>query len=191
MTDTPGAKSLTEALLTVTRQQRHYGARVIISTQEPTISPRLIDLCAVTVVHRFTSPQWFSVLRQHISDGGYYGDDDDDIGGRDQSASSYSSINRYGDSEDASLYREQGGTRSATTAAAATPLFRRILALRTGEALVFAPSAVVTPSAGRRGSNAGGAAAAGRGIAAAMDRPLKVRIRKRLTWDGGRSITCV
>jgi hypothetical protein len=38
------AKALTEVLLTVSSQQRHYGARIIISTQEPIISPRLIDL---------------------------------------------------------------------------------------------------------------------------------------------------
>ena len=34
MTDTPASKALTESLLTVIRQQRHYGASVIISTQE-------------------------------------------------------------------------------------------------------------------------------------------------------------
>jgi hypothetical protein len=57
MTDAPASKTLTESLLTVIRQQRHYGARMIISIQEPTISPRLIDLCSVTVIYFFSSPE--------------------------------------------------------------------------------------------------------------------------------------
>ena len=67
MTDTPASKALTESLLSLVRQQRHYGARVLISTQEPTVSPRLIDLGAMAVVHRFSSPEWMNVLKKHIS----------------------------------------------------------------------------------------------------------------------------
>ena len=63
MTDTPASKALTELILSIIRQQRHFGARVIISSQEPTISPRLMDLCSMIMVHRFTSPEWFGVLR--------------------------------------------------------------------------------------------------------------------------------
>jgi hypothetical protein len=111
MTDTPGAKALTEALLTVIRQQQHYGARVIISTHERTILPRLIDLCSVTVVHRFTSPQWYAVLWRHISAGGYYdGDDDasdDGNGGNYHKGSVRGSTYGYDDSSDANLYTEQ------------------------------------------------------------------------------------
>ncbi|KAL9104788.1 MAG: hypothetical protein Q9187_008860, partial [Circinaria calcarea] len=66
MSDTPASKALTESLLTVIRQQRHYGVRLIISTQEPTISPRLIDLCSITIIHRFSSPEWFNLLRKHV-----------------------------------------------------------------------------------------------------------------------------
>lgn len=62
----PGAKSLNEALLQTIRLQRHHGARVIVSTQEPTLLTDLIALCSVTVIHRFSSPEWFSAIRRHI-----------------------------------------------------------------------------------------------------------------------------
>lgn len=133
MTDTPASKILTESLLSVIRQQRHLGARVIISTQEPTISPRLMDLCAVTMIHRFTSPEWFAILRQHIS------------------------MDSKNSSEE---------------------LFNRIVNLRVGNALLFAPSALLgradvkTPE--RLGSDL-----------------LHMKVRKRLTWDGGKSIVCL
>jgi hypothetical protein len=139
MTDTPGSKALTESLMGVIRQQRHYGARVIISTQEPTISPLLIDLCSITAIHRFSSPEWLSVLRRHVS------------------------ISE-GDASD-------GGTEGR--------LFKKILNLKTGEALVFAPSAVV-----KTGDQPGDLGVAPQDL-------LKVRVRKRVTWDGGRSMVCV
>ncbi|KAL1601986.1 hypothetical protein SLS59_005152 [Nothophoma quercina] len=67
MLDTPGSKILTDHLTRVIRLQRHQGARVIISTQEPTIATELIALCSVTVMHRFTSPAWYIALRKHIN----------------------------------------------------------------------------------------------------------------------------
>lgn len=67
MLDTPGSKILTDHLTRVIRLQRHQGARVIISTQEPTIATELIALCSVTVMHRFTSPAWYVALRKHIN----------------------------------------------------------------------------------------------------------------------------
>ena len=134
MTDTPASKALTESLLSIIRQQRHFGARVIISSQEPTISPRLMDLCSMTIIHRFTSPEWFGVLRRHISMG-----------------------------EDQKNPEE---------------LFRRILHLRVGEALLFAPSALLyrtdEGAPERLGSD-----------------PLHMKMRKRVTWDGGKSVVCV
>lgn len=66
MLKVPGAKSLNEMLLQTVRLQRHYGVRVIISTQEPTLLTDLIALCSVTVVHRFSSPEWFSAIKRHI-----------------------------------------------------------------------------------------------------------------------------
>jgi hypothetical protein len=138
MTDTPASKALTESLLTVIRQQRHLGVRVIISTQEPTISPRLIDLCSLTVIHRFSSPEWFDVLRKHIF-----------------------------------LLDEQRSSNGG-----AVELFERILNLRTGEALVFAPSAVVR----KEGEEEWGKVS---------KQVLKVGVRNRLTWDGGTSAVCL
>ncbi|OAG08656.1 uncharacterized protein CC84DRAFT_1086658 [Paraphaeosphaeria sporulosa] len=66
MVNVPGAKSLNETLLQTIRLQRHYGARVVISTQEPTLLTDLIALCSITVIHRFSSPEWLSAIRRHI-----------------------------------------------------------------------------------------------------------------------------
>ncbi|KAJ4993565.1 hypothetical protein SVAN01_01113 [Stagonosporopsis vannaccii] len=67
MLNTPGSKVFTDYLTKVIRLQRHQGARVVISTQEPTIATELIALCSVTIIHRFTSPAWYSALRKHIN----------------------------------------------------------------------------------------------------------------------------
>ena len=67
MRESPAAQKLTESLITAVRLQRHLACRVIIATQEPTISPRLLDLCSFTLVHRFTSPDWLKVLRNHLA----------------------------------------------------------------------------------------------------------------------------
>ncbi|CAO2647186.1 Nn.00g081080.m01.CDS01 [Neocucurbitaria sp. VM-36] len=66
MLPNPGAKSLNETLLSTIRLQRHYGARVVISTQEPTLLTDLIALCSITIIHRFSSPEWFSAIKRHI-----------------------------------------------------------------------------------------------------------------------------
>ncbi|KAG1715954.1 hypothetical protein ID866_1243 [Astraeus odoratus] len=59
---------LTKSLLTLTREQRHLAMRVIISTQEPTvIPPVLLDLCTVSILHRFSSPSWWQHLSNHVS----------------------------------------------------------------------------------------------------------------------------
>jgi hypothetical protein len=67
MSDSPGSKFLTESLDSTIRLQRHLGTRVIISTQEPTVSTEIIALCNVSVIHRFTSPTWYAALKRHIS----------------------------------------------------------------------------------------------------------------------------
>jgi hypothetical protein len=66
MLKVPGARELNEQLLTTIRLQRHYGTRVIISTQEPTLLTSLIALCSVTIIHRFSSPEWFAAIKRHI-----------------------------------------------------------------------------------------------------------------------------
>jgi len=127
MLKTPGSKVLTDYLTKVIRLQRHFGARVIISTQEPTISTDLIALCSVTVIHRFTSPAWYAALRKHIN----------------------------------AMDDDQG-------------IMRDIEGLDTGEALVYAPNAVLD-------KNDDGT------LIKATGRLLKLNIRNRVTLDGGES----
>ncbi|KAF9469015.1 hypothetical protein BDZ94DRAFT_1245162 [Collybia nuda] len=68
LSSTRGSSGLTGALLALTRQQRHLSMRVIISTQEPTVVPPvLLDLCTVTILHRFSSPSWWDHLIKHVS----------------------------------------------------------------------------------------------------------------------------
>ncbi|KAK4892451.1 hypothetical protein LTR27_009107 [Elasticomyces elasticus] len=62
----PAAEAFTEQILTTIRMQRHCAARVIVATQEPTISERLLDLCSVSIMHRFTSPAWFTAIKDHL-----------------------------------------------------------------------------------------------------------------------------
>lgn len=64
------AADLTETLLSVVRQQRHLAARVLIATQEPTLAPALLELCNVTIIHRFSSPAWFKAIKSHIAGAG-------------------------------------------------------------------------------------------------------------------------
>ncbi|OQN95097.1 hypothetical protein B0A48_18829, partial [Cryoendolithus antarcticus] len=45
MTLSLAATNFTERLLGIIREQRHNGTRVIIATQEPTVSEKLLDLC--------------------------------------------------------------------------------------------------------------------------------------------------
>ena len=67
MTNNKTGNALTESLLSVIRQQRHLATRIIIATQEPTISSSLLDLCSTTIVHRFTSPAWLEALEGHLA----------------------------------------------------------------------------------------------------------------------------
>lgn len=67
MTATDASNDFTSSLLQLIREQRHKGARVVVSTQEPSISPRLLDLCSMTFVHRFTSPAWLASLQTHLA----------------------------------------------------------------------------------------------------------------------------
>ncbi|KAJ5513402.1 hypothetical protein N7463_002954 [Penicillium fimorum] len=64
------AADLTETLLSVVRQQRHLATRVMIATQEPTLAPSLLELCNVTIIHRFSSPAWFKAIKSHIAGAG-------------------------------------------------------------------------------------------------------------------------
>ncbi|KAK4248698.1 hypothetical protein C7999DRAFT_30811 [Corynascus novoguineensis] len=170
MTESQECATLTEALLGTIRLQRHLGARVIISTQEPTISPKLLDLCSVTVVHRFTSPDWLNALKKHlagVASGGKLlekarrldlGDDDEDN-------------------------VDCAGSLTLDNADPTLEIFSKIVDLRVGEALLFSPSAIV----GVRKKKGGEASGLG-DVQRLAHGVLKVRIRNRTTADGGRSI---
>ncbi|EEQ35583.1 conserved hypothetical protein [Microsporum canis CBS 113480] len=145
------AVSLTETMLSLIRQQRHLATRVIIATQEPTLSPNLLDLCNLTVVHRFSSPAWFQALEGHLAGAVM-----------DVTAS----------------HRSKYSTDS---------LFSRIVGLKTGEALVFCPSAILDvnhadnedPCARRSTESV---------MTELGSSYFKMKVRKRVTADGGRSI---
>ncbi|USW48646.1 Putative AAA+ ATPase domain, P-loop containing nucleoside triphosphate hydrolase [Septoria linicola] len=107
------ASSFTERLLTTIREQRHNATRVIIATQEPSIDARLLDLCSVSIVHRFSSPAWFAAMREHLGGASRM------IVGR-----------KKGGDADGEEEEQEG-------------LFEKILDLDVGESLVFCPQAFV------------------------------------------------
>ncbi|KAK8092721.1 uncharacterized protein PG998_014762 [Apiospora kogelbergensis] len=132
--------------------KRHVGARIVVATQEPTISSALLDLCSVTIIHRFTSPAWLRTVQAHV----------------------------------ALPVHNQATTRCRDrpsldqTLSDREELFGEIVGLKTGEALVFAPSAAVGID-----SNGGD----GCEQSSTLDQAcLKVRIRARLSEDGGKSV---
>ncbi|KAI1470710.1 uncharacterized protein F4812DRAFT_418731 [Daldinia caldariorum] len=133
------ARVLTNELVSVIRQQRHTGTRVVIATQEPTLSPTLIDLVNATFVHRFLSPNWYEVLKRHLA---------------------------------GANTQDPGHNNS---------LFRTIVGLRTGQALLFCPTARMDVDDEASDDT--------KGIRPLNDSYVKIQIRKRLTADGGKSIT--
>lgn len=128
MGESSGSQTLTESLLHTIRLQRHLAARVIISTQEPTISTKVLDLCNVTIVHRFTSPAWMKTLKGHLA-------------GISAASKAVQRAERFPDGDNDC----DGDVRGldVNTADPASELFSRIIQLRVGEALVFAPSAIM------------------------------------------------
>ncbi|KAE8143451.1 hypothetical protein BDV38DRAFT_267355 [Aspergillus pseudotamarii] len=153
------AQTFTETLLSAVRLQRHLGTRVIISTQEPTVSTALLNLCSVTIVHRFTSPEWLRTLQKHLA-----------------AAASDPFSSKSGSGNNSSEMEEPGAEIYSTSA------FDDIVRLRVGEALLFAPSAIVKVGARedgrvefhRLGSDF-----------------LPIKVRERLTSDGGKSVLSV
>ena len=150
MNSSPEAHAFTDTLLSAVRLQRHLAARVIISTQEPTVSTALLNLCSVTIVHRFTSPEWLQILRRHLA-----------------AAAEGPSLKKSSLETDVPEDKEQ-----------LSSLFNRIVHLRVGEALLFSPSAIVGTSfqSGKINFHRLGA------------RYVTIKIRARLTSDGGKSV---
>ncbi|PVF93467.1 hypothetical protein CPB86DRAFT_715372 [Serendipita vermifera] len=61
------ANQFTKRICSTIRQQRHLAARVVVSTQEPTIVPSsVLDLLSWIICHRFSSPSWVKHLMDHV-----------------------------------------------------------------------------------------------------------------------------
>ncbi len=136
--------NFTEDLVSIIRQQRHLATRVLIATQEPSLEPALIDLCNLTIVHRFLSPAWFETLKKHLA----------------------------------------GARTTASDGSSTVPdIFRTIVGLQTGEALLFSPTALLDI-----GVQDPTKPFARRPLEKLTDSYVKLRIRKRVTTDGGKSI---
>ncbi|KAI3325815.1 hypothetical protein HD806DRAFT_521309 [Xylariaceae sp. AK1471] len=172
MGESSECETLTNSLLAAIRLQRHLGARIVISTQEPTISPKLLDLCSITIVHRFSSPYWMSVLTKHLAGISKVSKVTSKLGNM--------SLDNEGE-EEASRHGLQGITVSSEDPV--LDLFSQIVELGTGEALVFAPSAIV--SLERQNSLGQETKVTPRKLAHHV---LRVVMRDRITADGGKSI---
>ena len=146
MNGTSAASNFTESLLQVIRQQRHLATRVVIATQEPTISPRLLDLSTITIVHRFTSPDWFKALQAHL----------------------------------AGISGHEGPYRRAIG-----EILKTIVSLDAGQALLFSPTAMLDLV--KQNSERVSTATAEK----LSTKYIKIRVRKRLTADGGQSLMAV
>ncbi|KAI0814223.1 hypothetical protein GGR55DRAFT_500263 [Xylaria sp. FL0064] len=165
MGETSDSEVLTNSLLKAIREQRHIGARIVISTQEPTISPKLLDLCSITIVHRFSSPDWLNVLTKHLAG----------ISKVSRLTTKAAEVNVY-DEEDIENRGLCGIDVSADDPI--LDLFSQIVELPTGEALVFAPSAIVALEKKH-----------GKLVPKKLaHRVLRVVMRARITADGGKSI---
>jgi hypothetical protein len=149
-TTIPAAEKFTSSLLTIIREQRHNSARVVIATQEPTISGRLLDLCSVSIIHRFNSPEWFKAIRKHL-----------------------------GGASDMITAEDDGGKSQSQA-----DLFRRILALRVGESLVFSPTSWVHGGEVPGGGEAVEPRVLGNGV-------LWMKTRKREGDDAGRTMNVI
>ncbi|EFZ01563.1 AAA-like domain protein [Metarhizium robertsii] len=177
MTESAESQTLTDSLLSTIRLQRHLGARIVIATQEPTISPKLLDLCSVTVVHRFTSPNWLDSLKNHLA----------------------------GATAGWKTATEGEGESGKSSAESMAELLSRIVSLRQGEALLFCPSGIVGVKTPKRTDDIDGIADGfakwcfdqdrsgaysdyGNGLDYLGQRIMKIRVRERITEDGGKSV---
>ena len=129
------ANRFTKSICSIIRQQRHLAARVIVSTQEPTVVPAsVLDLLSWIVCHRFSSPSWIKHLKHHIC-----AEEEAD-----------------GNAEK----RPDWG--------------RRVMTLRTGEALLYSPASLFATALGETDTLSTGYAI--------------IKTRPRLTADGGASL---
>jgi hypothetical protein len=154
LTSSGSSSRLTDSLLSVIRQQRHLGTRVLISTQEPTVvPPSFLDLCSFVIAHRFSSPKWLNHLKEHIS------------------------------VEDAQWRSKVCGCHTCPRSSLKCRI--KVITLRTGEAMVFAPAALVLRQVPEGASPE---TAHSKSVDPLGQGYLKVRSRPRITVDGGCSV---
>ncbi|KAK2040595.1 hypothetical protein LZ31DRAFT_603743 [Colletotrichum somersetense] len=158
MKESEESQTLTNALLETIRLQRHLGVRVLISTQEPTVSTKLLDLCSMTVVHRFTSPDWLRTLGKHLAG---------------ISSMSVTATDEEDEIQAVSLVPVGGKDPMMD-------VFSMIVSLHTGQALVFSPSTVLALH--EKGVNEPAV------LQRLAHRALRVVVRSRLTRDGGGTV---
>ena len=64
---TTASTPLSNSIVSTVRQIRHYGMRVVVSTQSPMVlPPELLELSSVAVCHRFHSRDWYRYLSSKI-----------------------------------------------------------------------------------------------------------------------------
>jgi hypothetical protein len=155
-----GSCRLTESLLGIIRQQRHLNMRCVISTQEPTVVPsKLLDLCSFIIAHRFSSPSWMQHLLRHVA---------------------------AGESLDNSLASKV--CMSLAYVSAVNDRLPQVVALGTGEALMFSPTALTVSCST---SSDGNGLRAAKHVAPLGMGYLHVHCRQRITRDGGHSLMAV
>jgi len=156
----------TSTILKNVREQRHKGVRVIVATQEPTINPQLLDLCSVTIVHRFTSPDWYKMIQRHLA-GVEFAEDflAQEEGGADLLGDEPNAGVSFG----LAAKRRDGARKQADKFA----LLREIVRLKVGESLLFCPTAALRVQGGK--------------VKPLFEGYIRFRTRPRLTNDGGRS----
>lgn len=176
MSDSAEAQTLTNSLLSTIRLQRHLGARIFISTQEPTISPKLLDLCSITIVHHFQSPDWLRVLKGHIAGVSSA------IKQQQQGNHRQQRVDDDNTEEDGLSY---GGLRGIHISQddPTNDMMSHIVKLRTGDALLFAPSAIVGMEKQKTKKN--DMVVTPKQL---HHEVMRVRLRARITADGGQSI---
>ena len=159
MNSSAEALAFTDTVLSTDRFQRHLGARIIISNQEPTISATLLNLCSIIIVYRFTSLEWFRSLQQHLA------------------AAAIDML--FQGTKSTSGRAPRGNDGNDLDQNTATSIFDDIVRMKVGEALLFAPNAIVGAEILHTGK-------------ASVDRLgaayLRVKGQERLTAGGGESV---
>ncbi|KAF2466608.1 uncharacterized protein BDR25DRAFT_236863 [Lindgomyces ingoldianus] len=120
--DANASKVFTDKLLKTIREQRHKATRVVVATQEPTINPKLLDLCSIIMVHRCTSPAWFDVLKKHVA--GLF-------------------LNSIAAKKEEGTETEKAELKGGKRLEGDLATFQKIVKLRLGESLLFCPTAAV------------------------------------------------